>query len=604
MNSIAVQTLFQQFEEADYLCRRVLDALLREDVQNLVSHSHWFCAESVPFRRQLPGKLKKCQWLAARHLSGGCLWLAVKPGSFMQSWVLHDLPVCWESAGRYQWLDDLENILGLFYQALNGEARQRFEAFAEECKVAVEHSIICRQEKQRYFNACQMQSSTGSAPIWLQHLLHYERLAAFLDHPFYPTARAKLGFDADDLAAYSPEFQNAFRLNWLAVPKALCRRHGNIATTGILPDFSDLGLDPSHADSHELLPVHPFMWGERLHTLLRDHGLLNRVLLAPKTALEVVPTLSVRTVQLCNQPRVHLKLPLAIRTLGGMNIRTIKPSTIEDGHTVQTLLGKIIQDEPKLRGLVLLTDESRGLTAAESASFGYIVRQYPNAIEHGTTVAVAGLLAETPKRNLVVEQLVEFYFDDDKDFLEAYLDITLRLHLTLWLRYGIALESNQQNSLLVVQQEEPRLRLLLKDNDAPRIYPAMLATSRPDLAEALERLVDRRILAENELALAQMFTTITLQLNITSLLEGLAATGKRRRDTFYRQLHAKITEVLDDLEGEGVNTRSARDYLLESEWHYLKLLLTAATLQGKHNTGAADVNKYYGKTAPNRLRQL
>lgn len=603
MNSIAAQPIVQQLQETGYLCRRVLDALLREDVQNLVSDSRVLTAETVPFRRQLPGKLQRCHWLAFDRLGDGRLWLAVKPGTFMQPWVLQDLPVYWETAGRYQWLDDLETILKLFYQALNGEARQRFEAFAEECRIAVEHGVICSQEKQRYFNACRKQVYWDDSN-WAARILHYERLGAFLDHPFYPTARAKLGFNADDLAAYCPEFQRPFRLHWLAVPKALCRRQGDGRGNLIFPGFSELGLDPHYAATHELLPVHPFMWGEYLQTLLLEHGLINQVLIAPKTGLEVIPTLSVRTVQVCSHPHIHLKLPLAIRTLGGMNIRTIKPGTITDGHTVQTLLGNIINDETNLRGRVLLTDESRGLTVAESASLGYIVRQYPTAIEQGTTVAVASLLAETPERNLVLEQLAELYFGDVSGFLDAYLDLTLRLHLTLWLRYGIALESNQQNSLLVVQKTEPRLRLLLKDNDAPRIYPEILASNRPDLIAEIQYLRDQRILADDESALAQMFTTITLQLNITVLLEALAAAGTWPKEQLYRLLHGKIVDILEDMEKQGVNTRPARSCLLEAEFHYLKLLLTAATLQSKQNTGATDVNKYYGKTAPNGLRQL
>lgn len=590
--------------EAERICRRVLNALLREDVLQITSKAQIYSAEAAPFQRQLPANLLGCQWLAVSHLGGGRLWLAVAPSTFMQRWTLHDLPLCWEEAGHYRWFDDLQEILALFYQDLAGEARQRFEAFAEECRIAIDHGIVCHQEKQRYFSMHLMQNQSDDTAMWVKRMLHYERLAAFLDHPLYPTARAKLGFNTEDLTVYGPEFQCAFRLHWLAVPKTLCRQHGNMGDIEDLPGFSNVGLAPAYANTHDLIPVHPFMWGKRLQGFLQEHGLDEQVLYAPKSYLQVIPTLSVRTVQLSAQPHLHLKLPLAIKTLGGLNIRTIKPGTIADGHTIQRMLAKIVSDQQRLQGRILLTDESLGQSVANLPFLGYIVRRYPKAIEQGTTVAVAGLLAETPEGVLVMEQLAERYFHGLSKFLDAYLDLTLRFHLVLWLQYGIALESNQQNSLLVLQERPPRLQLLLKDNDAPRIHPGMLAYSRPDLAAAMAQLLDRRILVEDELALAQMFTTITLQLNITVLLEGLAATGRWQREALYKQLDDKILEVLNDLELEEVNTCAARKILLESDTHYLKLLLTAATLQSKQNTGASDVNKYYGKTAPNPLRLL
>jgi hypothetical protein len=42
--------------------------------------------------------------------------------------------------------------------------------------------------------------------------------------------------------------------------------------------------------------------------------------------------------------------------------------------------------------------------------------------------------------------------------------------------------------------------------------------------------------------------------------------------------------------------------LLENARLPLKYLLRAASLESKASTGAADINKFYGETAPNFLR--
>ena len=70
---------------ADYLCRRVIDALLREDVCSCVSQGAVMACDG-PKGTQLP------QALRIGHLGRGVLWLAVEPCRFMQDWRLRALP--------------------------------------------------------------------------------------------------------------------------------------------------------------------------------------------------------------------------------------------------------------------------------------------------------------------------------------------------------------------------------------------------------------------------------------------------------------------------------------------------------------------------------
>lgn len=589
-------------QHAQYICHRVLDAFLREDVRGCVSQGALLANDALPAQFASHAGLAGT-WLKVAHFGGACLWIPVIESNFMQDWCCAGLPALLQDANQVREVHAVEEIIACFAHGLPAAAAALFHAFAEECKVAELHRAVSERERERWF--ADARTVHGGCAHWHGALLHYDRLGAFLDHPLYPTARAKLGFDADALGAYGPEFQRTFQLRWLAVPRSLYHpsRANDQGWPSLWPSFSDVGLPAALAQTRALVPVHPFVWRHHLDAFLDEGGLRERVIHAPKPWLTVAPTLSVRTVVLLDAPEWHLKLPLTIRTLGAKNIRTIKPSTIEDGHSIQTLLGAIAQREPSIGARLLLTDEERGAHVDKRMFLGYILRRYPAAaLQDSVLIPVASLTAPGPNGKLVAEEVAEqFYGADIAAFFDDYLDLTLRLHLLLWLRYGIALESNQQNSVVVVSRSEPRLRLLLKDNDAARIHLDHLRERWPDLASHLARLKDERIAVADPLPLAQMFTTITLQLNVAVLVERFAPVLGQPPATLYAKVRQRIETLLAELAADGEDVELARRVLLEDERLYIKYLLIAATLTEKTETGATDVNKFYGRSAPNFL---
>lgn len=595
-------------EHAHYICHRVLDALLREDVRACVSSGTLMSNTALP--TQLAGYANAAgTWLKVAHLDGVCLWIPVAESRFMQEWRSAGLPLLWQQGDHLQQIYAVEDIIACFAHGLSAHAASLFDAFAEECRVAALQREVSEQERERWFAALRAQHGfeTGAdLPDWHARLLHYDRLGAFLDHPLYPTARAKLGFDVAALTAYSPEFQSSFPLRWLAVPHSLY--HPSVSDEAgwpaIWPSFEQVGLQAAMAKTHALIPIHPFVWGHQLDVFLSESGLREHVIHAPRPCMTVAPTLSVRTVVLLDAPEWHLKLPLTIRTLGATNIRTIKPSTIKDGHSIQSLLGAIAAREPSIGQRLLLTDEECGAHVDHRMFLGFILRRYPaEALQDSVMIPVASLMAQAPSGQLVAEEVAaQFYGGDFNAFFNDYLDLTLRLHLLLWLRYGVALESNQQNSVVVLSRNEPRLRLLLKDNDSARIHLDYLRQRWPDLASHLAGLQDQRIAVAQPLPLAQMFTTITLQLNIAVLVERCAAILDQPTTALYARVRQQIETVLTELAADGEDIILARRVLLEDDRLYIKYLLIAATLAEKTETGAADVNKFYGRSAPNFLK--
>lgn len=599
MNRRSMEEQEQLDGDAVYICTRVVDALLREDVRGCVTQARLLDSAAL----QAPAGFPATQnWLEIGHFGNGRIWIPVVPERFMQSWRLARLPLLAEEDGRVRTLFDVADILAHFSAGVDDDTCARFAGFARECAAAAEHRRAAEAARRDWFEA----SPGAELRHWHERMLRHDRLASYLDHPLYPTARAKLGFEVEHLQRYAPEFPCRFELNWLAVPRSLYHPSGERLPPG-WPGFADVGLPETLAADHALVPVHPFVWHGELNALLAGAGLHGRVIRAPRSHMPVTPTLSVRSLVLAETPAWHLKLPLTIRTLGAKNIRTIKPSTIRDGQRVQNLLAGIAEREPSIRGRLLLTTEDTGAHVDGKPFLGYIVRHYPEAALRDTTpVPVAGLLAPSPAGGCVAEELAaRFYGGDVMALFDDYLELSLRLHLTLWVRYGIALESNQQNSVLVLSEEAPQLRLLLKDNDAARLHRTRLERASPALAAHVAALEDVRMAVDDELPLAQMFTTITLQLNLAVPTEGLAerVPGFSRQQA-YARLRERTAAILDELEAEDEDAALARQVLLDDDWLYIKYLLTAATLLDKGVTGAADVNKFYGKSAPNFLKAL
>ncbi|MFA0227818.1 IucA/IucC family protein, partial [Vibrio sp. 10N.261.45.A7] len=465
------------------------------------------------------------------------------------------------------------------------------DGYLQELECAEKHKGLCD-------GAFSQQSESLMLPIsqlerWEQKLLRADQIASYLDHPYYPTARAKFGLSDHDLEQFAPEFAQSFELRWLAIEKSL------VTLTSPQPEcwptMEQVGLPADFALSHELFPAHPL-------TLRSLDGLPDGVIKAPVAYLEVTPTLSVRTVVVNQAPQIHIKVPLIMRSLGTKNIRLIKPSTLYDGHWFERLLTHLEQADQDLHGTLFHCNEKHGGHVGDDKTFAYIVREYPlSYFQDKALVPVAALASPMPDGRLFLEHLAEQYYQQDTlTWFKDYVDLLCKVHLTLWIRYGIALESNQQNAIIAFD-EQGEMTLAMKDNDAARIWPERFQTFEQQSPVKCAHLLDQRITVDNELALGQMFTTITLQLDIAAIVEAMATKGIATSAYLYEVVANSLSQQLSQLDKQGHNTRLANEMLFESPNLYAKYLLSSGSLLSKEASGASDINKFYGLSAPNFL---
>jgi siderophore synthetase component len=296
-----------------------------------------------------------------------------------------------------------------------------------------------------------------------------------------------------------------------------------------------------------------------------------------------------RTLAVLADPSVHVKVPLPTSTLGLHNRRTIKPGTLVDGEVTGTLLATVLAAEPRFADRVLLADESTYQHAGDEL-LAYLVRRYPPGLESAEIVPLAALTARNADDRPVLDDLADRYFAGDTTaLLTGYLALLLDFQVTLLLRHGMALESHQQNVALVL--DRARIRLLIKDNDGPRLRADRLP---PGTAALLD---DQRIIVTDTAPLIDVFTTITLHLCAAAIV--FRAKGISRSDG--RALIRDLLATAIHRHPDSPDRRLLLASTLDADRLPVKAMVTAGTWLSKQRSGASDVNKFYRFDGPNYL---
>ncbi|MFD7503310.1 IucA/IucC family protein [Streptomyces sp. NPDC059850] len=502
-------------------------------------------------------------------------------------------------------LRGLGAVLGRLRGAVAEEDRELYDVFVGECHRALDATRLHDRVRPGVVRGLAVRYGESGRWAGMAGAVAYDTLAAFRDHPVYPTSRGRSVFTEDALRAHAPEFAPGFGLRWLALPRTAIGGDPE-RLPAWWPSPGELGL-PARLDAdHLAFPVHPLTVGSSLTDALDATGLRPRAQLAEGPWLDVRPTLSMRTVAVDDDPLTHLKLPLTTATLGMRNRRTVKPGTLVDGEVAQRLVEEVISREPRFKDTVLLADETTHLHAGHEL-LATLVRRYPPGLENAQVVPVAGLLARTPDGRLVADVLAERHYGGDLLALfDAYLTLLFDFHTTLF-AYGIALESHQQNTSLVFDgtggPATPRLRLLIKDHDGPRVHAIRLAAMiGGGEAADLCGFDDRRILTGGDGPVADVFTTITVHLCAAAPAFELATLGRAPLDALLRRLRDRLGEAVERT-GAVYPGRAAavlRARVLGADRLPVKAMVSAGTLFTKARSGAADVNKHY-VTGPNYL---
>ncbi|HAT8673661.1 siderophore legiobactin biosynthesis protein LbtA [Legionella pneumophila] len=340
---------------------------------------------------------------------------------------------------------------------------------------------------------------------WLSEQHNKQQILTFLEqwgcigHPYHPNFRAKMGFIPEEVIRYSPEFNAQVDIPWLAI-------HRSVAFTSIDATSYSLLFAQHFAKEYQLwnysvqkqqldpdqylpLPVHPWQWNNKLQTLASV--LINsKQLLITEAVQKTKPSMSFRTMMPLDNKGPHLKLATAIHTTSAL--RTVSPASVSNSSPLSSWLRQLLTQYQSFEKPLFLARDLAGINTTHPSispqnkkHLAMIVRENPLELIDAsqTLVPVAALYAISPvsQRALFVEIIEASGMEPELYFIE-YSRCILECQLHLLLSYGVALEAQQQNTLVIFQSHRP-VGLVIRDLGGIRVCFNSLyeTTPKPNL---------------------------------------------------------------------------------------------------------------------------
>ncbi|WP_257462671.1 IucA/IucC family protein [Archangium lipolyticum] len=317
-------------------------------------------------------------------------------------------------------------------------------------------------------------------------------------HPYHPSYKSRIGFDAVDHLAFGPEFTPELRPLWLAAhrewthstasagmePRELLARELTEATrTRFRRMLLERGLAP---DDYVLLPVHPWQWREHVLATLFPELRDARLVMLGEADDFYTPQQSIRTLANRSHPE-NASLKLSLSILNTSTARTLAPHTVENAAPISDWLSGIAREDTYLRdelrtvflrevlGISFEAQRPEPLRARTSGILACIWREslHPFLDAGEEALPFTGLCHLDADGRPLIEPWVRRF--GPEPWVRQLLEVSVLPLIHLLYAHGIALESHAQNMVLLHAGGLPR-RVALKDfHDGIRFSPAHLA---------------------------------------------------------------------------------------------------------------------------------
>lgn len=411
--------------------------------------------QGEPFMAMLPHSKSRIAGQLAyysetgQHQYGGSFYMADNGGTF--------LPV------------EPNRLIGAILEevSLYDENMKRSERLSE-LRGQIENSM----RKMRFYIAGALERGENGKSDLLDYVGSEQTLLA--GHPFHPTPKSSEGFSDEELPVYAPEFRAAFTLHYFAVSAELVEEeqldgYGEALAPAVLAQAERLLGE--RFPLYRLIPLHPW----QAQYVKRDEHV--QQMLSEKTLIDlgplgsaVYPTSSVRTVWDPEQGYFY-KLPLHVRITNFIRENTLEQvSRTLDAAKILNSLGVFgsrgsfqILPETGYRTIGCKTSAgSSDIDERLAASFAVVFRKADQLAgrESLNSFVVASLLESfpgerEPKLIQAIRQSHEGSMPDPKEWLAAYLRISMLPLLKLLADNGVSLEAHVQNSLVTIENGMP-----------------------------------------------------------------------------------------------------------------------------------------------------
>jgi 2,4-diaminobutyrate 4-transaminase len=402
-----------------------------------------------------------------------------------------------DAAGTRQILESPAALIALLSNELSAVAAPGgIQALIDDIADSIENDILARRHRRAWNTSLAWQiraSGCDGLVSYLANAMPLHEAAMLLDqwgaiegHPFYPTWKSKPGLSAAEIEALAPEFGSrvnlriaALRRDWAQVeimpPVADYRDWFARSYPDVWTAWSDRNKLRDDPDRWLPLPIH--LW--HLENFVRQEfaaEIASDVLDIDGPDLLAIPSMSFRTVLPDGPaPRPFIKLPVALWMTSEQ--RTLPARAVHMGPRMSMLLCEILAQDAPLRDTLEICREEVGVilqnpqTGDEHAGcfLSVVYRDTGTIARHDELmpVTVAALFAASPLngRPLLCELVAKMSDKSDAaaEFLRAYAMVILRPVITMYMKYGIALEAHQQNSVVLFDADGRPRKLVIRD---------------------------------------------------------------------------------------------------------------------------------------------
>lgn len=308
-------------------------------------------------------------------------------------------------------------------------------------------------------------------------------------HPGFVANNGRLGFNALDYQAYTPETGARFPVIWLAVHTdnahfaaipgldhdTLMRQElGDATVDQYRLQLTRLGLDSA---DYIFMPTHPWQWYEKLSIMFAADVANQKIIALGRSEDEYVAQQSVRTYFNASQPhKCYVKTSLSVLNMGFM--RGLSPYYMAGTPAINAFLHELISSDP------VLNDYGFGILR-EVASVGYRNRYYEAALETDSPykkmlsalwrespigrlkpgerlMTMAALLHIDPDGNALLPELMRRSGLDPVAWMRQYLKAFLQPLIHCFYAHHLVFMPHGENLILVLEGHVPT-RVFMKD---------------------------------------------------------------------------------------------------------------------------------------------
>lgn len=469
-------------------------------------------------------------------------------------------------AGGDPWAISLETLMSMLVDEL-GETHAGAEMTAAHLRGPDPTLLLSRIRQSVNQIGTVLDARAGDVEaLWSADPLRFidSEQAGLLGHMVHPTAKSRWGMEYDEVTAYAPESRARFALRWLAVDPALVESDSATGipaaqlTEALLrddPAVDGAALDAALADLGErvLLPVHPWEI-DHLRDAQPVSGLIadGRIVDLGELGSEVTPTTSMRTVyngdwpwQLTFTLHAHMTDEMRVTPIAELEGAVAAARRLDEQAAVTaeiapqiTLLKDpvylaVSRDGTPVPGLSVQLRENRWRTDSDAdvSAIEVLVQDHPFDGESRLAQIVARLASDSGRPADEVA----------REWLARYAEVAVIPLLRLHTEVDLAIESDQQNTLLELEGGWPT-RCILREThglgQGQAVHDDGAATG-PGFGEG--PFLDNALSIVNALGVAGLVDEIVLLGDLKALL-----VSERERDGGSDEATALLARLLDD----------------------------------------------------------